>query len=65
MRTCLSLIAASLVAGAVSAQATTTNQFEIYPHSSDFFSRAGGVGTSAGDNLLEMRGTSHAGSSPD
>ena len=62
MRTCLSLIAASLVAGAVSAQATTTNQFEIYPHSTDFLSRAGGVpGTSAGQYLLEMRGTSHAG----
>jgi hypothetical protein len=62
MRTCLSLIAASLVASAVSAQATTTNQFEIYPHSSDFFSRAGGIpGTSVGDYLIEMRGTSHRG----
>ena len=63
MRTCLSLIAASLVASAVSAQATSTNQFEIYSHASDFFSRAGGVPTtSVGDYLLEMRGRSHSGS---
>lgn len=62
MHACLSLIAASLMASALSAQSTTTNQFEVYPHSSDFFSRAGGVpGTSVGDYLLEMRGTSHAG----
>jgi hypothetical protein len=58
MRTCLPLIAASLLAGAVSAQATTTNIFDVYPGSTDAVTRSGLAGTSVGDVLVEIRGRS-------
>lgn len=58
MRTCLSLIAATLLVGAVSAQATTTNTFDVYPGSTDAVTRSGLGGTSVGDVLVEIRGRS-------
>jgi hypothetical protein len=58
MRTCLPLIAASLLAGAVSAQATTTNIFDVYPGSTDAVTRSGLAGASVGDVLVEIRGRS-------
>lgn len=61
MRTCLSLIAAlTVVAGTLSAQATTTptNIFGISPNSTDATSRSGVGGASTGDVLIEVRSLS-------
>ena len=46
------------LASAVSAQATTSNTFEIFPGSSDAVSRSGLPGGSLGDVLIEIRGRS-------
>jgi hypothetical protein len=58
MRICLSLAAVPLLVGVVAGQATTTNEFEIYPDSTDAVSRSALPGSAIGDVLIEVRGTS-------
>jgi hypothetical protein len=53
------MLAALVAAGALSAQATTTNIFHIQPGSDDATTRSGVPGPSVGDVLVEVRGVSY------